>query len=155
MNQNSTHYFADWLVNDLEDCSKAIPLGGNIFRDRWGTPDVIGIRKSRSSDIVKHETEIITAEIKIEASELITAFGQTCAYGLFSHRTYLVVPKSASKEELGRIDSLCMLYGIGLVYFDEKNLVDPQFDIRVRAQTRNPDLFFLNQKIKLIEDDLF
>ena len=34
--------FADWLVNDLEECTKAIPLGGNRFRDKWGTPDVSG-----------------------------------------------------------------------------------------------------------------
>jgi hypothetical protein len=37
--------FADWLVNEVEECTKAIGLGGNRFRDKWGTPDVIG--KSR------------------------------------------------------------------------------------------------------------
>jgi hypothetical protein len=26
--------FADWLVNEIEDCTKAIPLGRNRFRDR-------------------------------------------------------------------------------------------------------------------------
>ncbi len=30
--------FADWLQNDMEDVTKAIPLGGNRFRDKWGTP---------------------------------------------------------------------------------------------------------------------
>ncbi|MBI3271619.1 MAG: hypothetical protein HYZ53_21695 [Planctomycetes bacterium] len=45
--------FADWLVNDLEDCTKAIPLGGNRFRDRWGTPDVVGKRESKKSDILQ------------------------------------------------------------------------------------------------------
>jgi hypothetical protein len=25
--------FADWLVNDLEDCTKAIGLGGNLFKE--------------------------------------------------------------------------------------------------------------------------
>lgn len=34
--------FAEWLVNELEECTKAIPLGGNRFKDKWGTPDVIG-----------------------------------------------------------------------------------------------------------------
>src|SRR2546425_7163326 len=34
--------FADWLVNGTEECTKAIALGGSRFRDRWGTPDVIG-----------------------------------------------------------------------------------------------------------------
>jgi hypothetical protein len=51
--------FANYLVTDLEECTKAIPLGNNIFRDKWGTPDVIGIEESKPSDIVKHETIIV------------------------------------------------------------------------------------------------
>ena len=43
-------------------CTRAIPLGGNLFRDKWGTPDVIGKRESRISDIVKMPTEIVSAE---------------------------------------------------------------------------------------------
>lgn len=42
--------FADWLVNEMEECTKAIVLGGNRFRDKWGTPDVIGKRESKRSD---------------------------------------------------------------------------------------------------------
>jgi hypothetical protein len=34
----------------LEECTKAIQLGGNTFKDKWGTPDVIGKRESRKSD---------------------------------------------------------------------------------------------------------
>ena len=45
--------FADWLVDEMEECTKAIALGGNRFRDRWGTPDVIGKRESKRSDIVQ------------------------------------------------------------------------------------------------------
>lgn len=26
--------FADWLVNELEECTRAIPLGGNKFKDK-------------------------------------------------------------------------------------------------------------------------
>ncbi len=40
--------FADWLVNELEECTSAIGLGGNIFRDKWGTPDVVGVRESKT-----------------------------------------------------------------------------------------------------------
>ncbi len=36
--------FADWLETGLEECTKAIAVGGNRFRDKWGTPDVVGIR---------------------------------------------------------------------------------------------------------------
>src|SRR5688572_8551278 len=32
--------FAEWIKNELEECTKAIAFGGNRFRDRWGTPDV-------------------------------------------------------------------------------------------------------------------
>lgn len=68
--------FADWLINEIEECTKAIPLGGNAFKDKWGTPDVIGIRESKRGDIIQLPTEIISAEIKIDTRDLIAAFGQ-------------------------------------------------------------------------------
>lgn len=94
--------FAEYLIGDLEECTKCIPLGGHGFKDKWGTPDVIGIRKARESDLIKYPTEIISAEIKTDASNLITAFGQACSYRLFSHRSYLVVPKAAPADDLAR-----------------------------------------------------
>src|SRR5712692_3322525 len=66
--------FGDWLVNELEECTKAIAVGGNTFKDKWGTPDVIGIREPKKSDIVKFPTEIVSAEVKIDTAGLITAF---------------------------------------------------------------------------------
>jgi len=78
--------FANWLVSELEECIKAIPLGGNKFKDKWGTPDVIGKREPLRSDIVKGPTEIVSAEIKVDTKDLITAFGQACSYKLFSHK---------------------------------------------------------------------
>jgi hypothetical protein len=87
--------FADWLVNDLEECTKAIALGGNRFRDKWGTPDVIGIREPRKSDIIKPATEIVAAELKTDMGNLITAFGQACSYKLFSHKSYIGFSESA------------------------------------------------------------
>ena len=110
--------FADWLVNDLEECTKAIPVGGNIFRDKWGTPDVIGVRESKRSDIIQAPTEIVAAEIKIDLNGLITAFGQCCSYKLFSHRAYIVVPQNASEEDISRIDSLARIFGIGFILFN-------------------------------------
>ena len=38
--------FAEFLKNDLGECTTAIPLGGRIFGDKWGTPDVIGVEMS-------------------------------------------------------------------------------------------------------------
>ena len=54
--------FADWLVNELEECSKAISLGGNKFGGKWATPDVIGIKQSREHDIIKLPIEIVSGE---------------------------------------------------------------------------------------------
>lgn len=83
--------FADWLVNELEECTKAMPLGGNRFRDKWGTPDVMGKRESPRSDIVKAPTEIVSAEIKVDTRDLISALGQACAYKLFSVKFHNVI----------------------------------------------------------------
>lgn len=146
--------FADYLVNDLEECTKAIALGGNRFGGKWGTPDVFGIFRSRESDIVKTPLEVIVAEIKTDTLQLITAFGQSCAYKLFSHRSYLVVPREAQPEDIGRLDSLCNIFGIGLILFDATQPDNPAFQIRVRAAKHEPDAFYVNQNVRLIADKL-
>jgi hypothetical protein len=147
--------FAEWLVKEMEECTKAIPLGGKRFQDKWGTPDVIGIREPKRSDIIPFPTEIVSAEIKIDTKELITAFGQACAYILFSHKCYIVVPKASSPEDISKLDSLCMIFGIGLILFDHLNADDPQFEIRVRPFKHEPDMFYVNQYLKNIEKELF
>jgi len=144
--------FAEYLLEDLEECTKCIPLGGNTFQDKWGTPDVIGIRKARESDIVKLPTEIITAEVKLDTRGLITAFGQACSYRLFSHRCYLVIPKTSLVQDLDRLESLCLALGLGLVLFDSSDAANPDFSIRVRAARTEPDTFYVNRNLKLIED---
>ena len=147
--------FADWLVKDLEECIKAIPLGRNIFKDRWGTPDVIGMQESRKSDIIKFETKIISAEIKLDRSELIKAFGQACAYKLFSHKVFLVIPKNSSQQIISRLDALSLIEGLGLVLYDSTNDENPQFEIRSRPKWNIPDMFYVNKYLKLIEKELF
>jgi len=147
--------FAEWLVNDVEECTKAIALGGNRFRDKWGTPDVIGKRESKRSDIIQAPIEIVSAEIKPDVNQLVTAFGQACAYCLFSHKSYLVVPQQAPDDELARLDALCQVFGIGLVLFDPSEPSNPTFTIRSRPRLQQPDLFYANKYMKLIEADLF
>lgn len=147
--------FADWIKNELEECTKAIPLGGNVFKDKWGTPDVIGIRAARASDIIKFSTEIISAEVKVDSNDLITAFGQACSYKLFSHKSYMVIPCQASVEDVARLDALCRIFGIGLILFDATAPDNPDYQIRVRASEHEPDMFFLNKCLKTIEDRLF
>jgi hypothetical protein len=147
--------FADWLVNEVEECTKAIPLGGNRFRDKWGTPDVIGKRESKRSDIIQAPVEIVSAEIKPDTYQLVTAFGQACAYCLFSHKTYIVVSQYAPDDEIARLDALCQVFGIGLVLFDSDCPDDPKFTIRSRPRYQQPDLFYANRYMKLIEVELF
>lgn len=147
--------FAEWLKNEIEDVTHAIPLGGNIFKDKWGTPDVIGKRESMRSDIIKGPTEIVSAEIKTETFQLVTAFGQACAYKLFSHKVYLVVPRQSQSEEISRLDSLCQIFGIGLVTFDSDSPATPDFRILVRPARHEPDLFYTNKYMARIEKELF
>ncbi len=147
--------FAGWLVDELEECTKAIALGGNKFKGKWGTPDVIGIREPRKSDIITVPTEVISAEIKADARDLITAFGQTCSYRLFSHKCHIVIPKNSSQDDISRLDSLCLIFGIGLVLFDNSNVENPQFEIRVRPTKHEPDMIYGNRYLKLIEKELF
>jgi hypothetical protein len=147
--------FANYLEEDLEDVTKAIVLGGNRFRDKWGTPDVIGKKESSRSDIIKATTEIVSAEIKTDTGQLITAFGQACAYCIFSHKSYLVVPRTSTEEDLSRLDALCQVFGIGLVLFDAGNPDIPNFQIRVRPKRYEPDMFYTNKYLKLVEKELF
>ena len=84
--------FANWLKSDLGECSEAIALGASYLGKKWGTPDVSGIYKPSIKDIIKFQPEIISAEIKINPADPITAFGQAVAYRLFSSKVYLVEP---------------------------------------------------------------
>lgn len=148
--------FAEWIKDELQECSKAIPLGRNFFKDKWGTPDVIGIWESDRTDIIKSPTEVISAEIKMDTGGIIVAFGQACAYKLFSHRVYIVLPEQIDKGDLSRIDSLCMIFGIGLILFNATNIGEPNFRIQVRASRHEPDMFYVNENLKRKEvKDLF
>jgi hypothetical protein len=143
--------FANYLVNALEECTNAISLGGNKFGDKWGTPDVFGIYKFSEADPIKPPVEIITAEVKLDTNQLITAFGQACAYKLFSHKVYLVIPKEA-EQEIARIESLCMRFGIGLILFNRNDRENPDFEIRTRASKNEPDYYYVNKYIGQLDE---
>lgn len=147
--------FAIWLEKDMEECSKAIALGKNYFKDKWGTPDVIGILEPKKSDIVKYSLEITSVEMKIDSTQSIIAFGQACSYRLFSHKVYIVIPRKTLAEDLDRLDSLCLLMGIGLILFDADNPDEPNYEIRNRPNKSEPDYFYVNRNLKLIESELF
>src|SRR5262249_19394659 len=73
-------------------------------------------------------TEIVSAELKIDGTGLIVAFGQACSYKLFSHKSYIVVPSQSQEEDIGRLDVLCRTIGLGLILFDaDKPCIAPGF----------------------------
>jgi len=142
-------YFRDWLQNDIQEVTKAITLGGSKFQAKWATPDVIGIYATKLTDIIEHEPTIVSAEIKLGTSgtELITAFGQACAYKIFSHKVYLVIPNSAIKEDIDRIESLCLILGVGLVLFNNTN-VKTKWEIKCRPLKHEPDIWYVNDTMR-------
>lgn len=136
--------FAQWLKKDLDEVTEVASLGGAGLKSKWGTPDVIGIYKPLASNLIKFPIEIVSAEIKIDPQAPVVAFGQAVAYRLFSTKTYIGMPTSLTEEDQSRLESLCMLFGVGLVLFD-LDRENPRFSIRVRAQRFSPDMFYVNE----------
>jgi hypothetical protein len=127
------------------------------LKTRWGTPDVIGVYKPLASNLIKFPIEVVSAEIKIDPQAPVVAFGQAIAYRLFSSKTYIAMPTSLTEEDQSRLESLCMLFGMGLVLFD-LNLEKPEFTIRVRAQRFSPDMFYVNEfadRLRVFDADVF
>ncbi len=141
--------FANFLTNDLDECSTAVAIGSMRGNGKWGNPDVVGINKSLPHHVIKFEPEIISAEIKTNPSDTVTAFGQAVAYRLFSHKTYLVLPNTVTGVESEKMFLLCSLFGIGLVYFD-LDPENPEFSIELYAQRFVPDMFSLNDFVENI-----
>jgi hypothetical protein len=136
--------FADFLKTELGEATMAVPIGGAGFQKKWGTPDVVGVYKPLASDRIKFDQEIIAAEIKIDPTQPVVAFGQAVAYRLFAAKCYVVMPKTISEDDKDRLESLCMLFGLGLVLFTP-DVKSPDFNIRVRGQRFLPDMFYVNE----------
>jgi len=136
--------FADFLLGELEEVTAARPLGGAALGGKWGTPDVLGVYRSTSADLIKFQSEITAAEIKLDPGQTVIAFGQAVSYRLFSHRAYLVLPETTPKDEQALLDARCALFGIGLVYFipDRSNC---RFRVSLRALAHTPDMYYVNR----------
>jgi hypothetical protein len=149
--------FAGWLKNDLEEVTEVAALGGGGLRGKWGTPDVLGTYKKQPGNVIEFPIEIVSAEIKIDPLQPVVAFGQAIAYRLFSTKTFIAMPTTLTAEDADRLDSLCMLFGVGLVLFD-LNKAAPHFQIRVRAQRFSPDMFYANEfvdRLRLVNPEMF
>ena len=149
--------FAELLKNDLGDVIEVVELGGAGLKSKWATPDVIGVYKPLAKNHIKFDIEIVSAEVKIDQQAPVVAFGQAVAYRLFSSKTYIAMPRTMTEEDKDRLESLCMLFGVGLVLFDlDKD--NPKFEIRVRAQRFSPDMFYVNEfadRLKSHDPDKF
>ena len=136
----------------LDECTKAVDWGGNKSGGKWGTPDVVGVFSPKFGDRIKFTDEIVSAEIKTDGSSqaLITAFGQACAYRLFSHKVYLVVPRPAQSGQESRLKSLCHLFGLGLVYFNPAttDINSSIYKVQLLAQRHSPDTSYVNNFIR-------
>lgn len=144
--QESDFYapFAEYLKDELDEVTVVASLGGASLKSKFGTPDVIGIYGPTMGDLIKFPIEIVSAEIKIDPQAPVVAFGQAVAYRLFSAKTYIAMPTTLTEEDKGRLESLCMLFGVGLVLFS-LNKDAPAFSIRMRAQRFSPDMFHVNE----------
>jgi hypothetical protein len=136
--------FAKWLRDVQEEVTEALPIGGNIFKGKWSTPDVIGVLRPMRGDLVKFQPQIVSAEIKTDPSQPVIAFGQAISYRLFSHKSYLVLPKTLSDDDLDRMIALSTTFGLGLVIFNV-DVEDPDFTLQVRAVSSTPDMIYVNQ----------
>ncbi len=139
--------FARWLAGPADEATEAVALGGSGLKKKWGTPDVVGIYKPRASDLVKFAPILIAAEVKIDPRQSITAFGQAISYRLFSHKSFVVMPRDIIEkfsEDHDRLMSLCELFGVGYVLFDPPNKEDPNFEVIVRARSFEPDMAYVN-----------
>lgn len=134
--------FAEWLEEN-DEVTVAGALGGSVLGGKWGTPDVIGVLKPRAQDIFKFEPQIVTAEIKAVPGQPVVAFGQAVAYRLFSHKSYIVVPRTTTSDDMNRLTSLCGIHGVGLVVFTlDREL--PDYAVVVLPAMASPDMFYVN-----------
>ena len=106
--------------------------------------------KPEASDLIKFQPQIVSAEIKIDTNSPVVAFGQAVAYRLFSHKSYMVMPNTTARDDISRLDALAAIYGVGLVTFSlDPNA--PDFALRVRALTSEPDMFYVNEMARRLQ----
>ncbi len=103
----NTIYGAVWDIHSQ--------LPKKVYKPSRGLFRLIEYRSKESlrSDMIEAPIEIVSAEIKTEVNQLVTAFGQACSYRLFSHKSYLVIPNRSPRDEIARLDSLCIVLGLG------------------------------------------
>ena len=141
---------AEWLKEEGE-VTAARPLGGAPLKEKWGSPDVVGVYRALPNHLVKFPLEIIAAEVKVDPQASVVAFGQAVAYRLFATKSLIAMPRSIGAADESRLEALCMLFGVGLVLFDP-DATNPAFSISVRASRSQPDMFYVNEFAKRLNE---
>ena len=116
---------------------------------------MLGKFESKRSDVVKGMTVIVASELKVDVTDLLKGFGQACAYRLFAHKSFLVVPQHTPPDELDRLEALCRMHGVGLVTFDARSPARPGYRVVARPIKHDPDLSYTNRYVRLVERKLF
>jgi hypothetical protein len=83
-------------------------------------------------------------------SQPVVAFGQAVACRLFSHKSYIVVPKLTSSDDMNRLTSLCSIHGVGLVTF-ALNKDRPDYVVVVLPVNATPDMFYVNSMLERLK----
>lgn len=115
--------------------------GGN-----WTRPDfvVLGVKKYEYTPGIVRDVE--TFEVKPDLSGIEAVF-ETAAHSRFATKSYLAIhaiPEDLDEERLGRIESECQRFGLGLILFDDP--ADPEtWKYRVEATRNEPDPEFLER----------
>jgi hypothetical protein len=52
---------------------------------------------------------------------------------------------------MGKLESLCFIFNIGLVFFDATQKDDPKFEMVARARKSDPNIFYVDEKIRLLK----
>ena len=145
--------FANFLKNDLEECTLVRVMGNSRLRFKWSTPDVVGYWMEKTTSRYQNPPELVAGELKTDTKydQLIEAFGQAASYLLFCHKSYIAVPEESNPDDLNRLERLCISFGIGLLLFSNKDPDQVEFKIRNRAQRHEPNIIYFNEDgVKII-----
>jgi len=145
--------FANFLRDNLNECTLVRVMGNSRLQFKWSTPDVVGYYKVKTTSRYQIPPELVAGELKADTKydQLIEAFGQAASYLLFCHKSYVAVPEESNPNDLDRLENLCISFGIGLLLFSNKDPNQVEFKIRNRAQRHEPNIAYYNDEgVKII-----
>ena len=159
---------------------RAGAAGSRLRRPRIGSSaDVQSVRRARRGDeiLLAHracrrqrcadgdDAGTDDPQARIASSRAVPDILSRCRIGLKVRFTYAQATIAANRRagtrarvvgaRLARLESLCIACGLGLILFDSQNASHPNFSIRVRAMRTEPDMFYVNRNLKLIEQRIF